>query len=299
VLIAAPLSVREHGFSLHAATRAGAGSNEGEPLTTLAVSLTMLRAPPCTELSTRTRRVPLDLGGVVLVGLALSGCCAPTVASETAAADGRPHRHAEHTVSGGAVSASPSTLEASAPEASPKGADTSMAACAGGASVAPNAGYASKGATGDGCAAAAGSWLGAEGPPARDWWQPFAKPPPEERDRATHVAAARVSVKVAHHQATSRAARAHRSFAGGYRWCYERALAIDEGVRSGSGDGALAGHWVARIAYGEADRVCAIDVIDTNLPSALSECLQGVVPRLQGVTGTAGQLELVLAFAPR
>lgn len=275
------------------------GSNEREPLANFAVSLTMLRTPFCTELSTCTPRVPLGLRGVVLSGLALSGCGAPTVASGSAAADERPHRTAEHTGSGGAVSASPSTLEASAKEGSPKGAETSMVAPAGEASAAPTAGQSSSGATVDGCAAAAANWLGAKGPPARDWWRPFATPPPEERDRATHVAVPRVSVKVAHHEATSRAARAHRSFAAGYRWCYERALASDEGVRSGSGHGALAGHWAARITYGEAERVCAIDVIDTNLPSALSECLQGVVPRLRGVTGTAGQLELVLAFAPR
>jgi hypothetical protein len=224
-----------------------------------------------TALCTRTPRVPLGLEGVVLVGLALSGCGAPTVASRTAVAE----------------------------EASPQGTETSASASAGGASAAPNAGHASNSTTGDGCAAAAGSWLGAEGPPARDWWRPFAKPPAEERDRATHVAVPRVSVKVAHHQATSRAARAHRSFTAGYRWCYEQALARDDGVRSGSGNHALAGHWLARITYGEADRVCAIEVIDTSLPSALSECLQDVVPRLRGATGTPGQLELVLAFAPR
>jgi hypothetical protein len=125
------------------------------------------------------------------------------------------------------------------------------------------------------------------------------KPPAIAQGKSNRVAVPRVLVTIANHEPTAPTSRAYRSFAGHYRWCYEQALAEDPGYQGRTNEPPLAGHWVARIAYGDADRICALDVIDTDLPEKMSQCLQRMIPRIEGATETAGQLELVLGFSPR
>jgi hypothetical protein len=83
------------------------------------------------------------------------------------------------------------------------------------------------------------------------------------------------------------ATRNYRQTFGRYRVCYEASL---------SKNPELAGHWLARVTHVE--KVCSIQVIDTDLPPAMSECLTEAIKTHVNVPESIGQLELVLAFRP-
>jgi hypothetical protein len=132
------------------------------------------------------------------------------------------------------------------------------------------------------------SWLGS--PPSPDWWRAFAQSRPNRTSVNVYhpgVRAPLIRIQVFDSESVPQVLRHYRQNFGRYRMCYEEALPKDPH---------LEGHWVVRVTLAPG-QVCAVEVIDTRLPEALSTCLREAL-LLQNTLDEAGRLELALTFHP-
>lgn len=143
------------------------------------------------------------------------------------------------------------------------------------------------------CAQASGQWVLSDGPPEEGWWADFvagqALAPRSTREtRVPHVRSKLFSTDP---QAHTRWQPRLEAIAGK---CYTVAVARKLVSRR-------PGHWVARFSHVGDGHICSIDVVATDLPDQVTECIvEHVLERrmLSSLVGVPGIVEVAVAMVP-
>lgn len=134
--------------------------------------------------------------------------------------------------------------------------------------------------------------MGASLPPA-DWWRPFiGEDPPPRRQTAYHpgVVAPKIRIRFDDLMQKAEVIRAQRQVFGYHRLCYERHLRYDP---------TFEGFWVVRIAQSSSNEICALDVIASNLPAEMSDCLEERLGSLEDYGSASGTFEVAFTYWPK
>jgi hypothetical protein len=150
-----------------------------------------------------------------------------------------------------------------------------------------------------GCGSDAGTaaWLGSSSAPAAGWWRPFSLRHPSRTKPVKRGGWAPIAeLEIFGMTPASSVFRVQQSWTmGKYKLCYREALYKDLALSEAAGRPPLQGDWVARFTQ-RADRICAVEVLETSLPSELSGCLRNSALQ-EGHAGTEeGQFEIALVF---
>lgn len=145
--------------------------------------------------------------------------------------------------------------------------------------------------------AGAPEWLGSSSSPKTGWWKAFSdRHPSRTKPIARGGWAPIADLQIFGMDASSSVLRAQQSLAAGeYKLCYREALYKDLALPGSASRPPLQGDWVARFTL-RRDRICALEVLETSLPSEVSDCLRSSALRQVHAGLEEGQFELVLVF---
>jgi len=226
------------------------------------------------------RRVGLANRGLVILGCVALGCSAPPRSRGPSLAETAPRSE----------TAAPS--ESDHPS---KSAPASESATLSG----PTETNAEPASHGVGCGSDAGvrAWLGSNSAPEAGWWKPFSlrhrlRTKPVTRGGWAPIA----DLQIFGVAAASNVLRVQQSWTmGEYKLCYREALYKQLALPGAAGAPPLQGDWVARFTQ-HADRICAVEVVETSLPSEVSDCLRNSALQKTHAGPEEGQFEIVLVF---
>lgn len=145
--------------------------------------------------------------------------------------------------------------------------------------------------------AGAPEWLGSGSAPTTGWWKAFSGRHPMRTKPTTRGGWAPIAdLEIFGMDASSSVLLAQRSStAGEYKLCYREALYQDLALPGSASRPPLQGDWVARFTQ-RRGRICGLEVLETSLPSAVSDCLRSSALRQVQAGKEEGQFEIVLVF---
>jgi hypothetical protein len=150
-----------------------------------------------------------------------------------------------------------------------------------------------------GCGSDAGTpaWLGSGASPEAGWWRPFTLRHPSRAKPVKRGGWAPIAdLEIFGMTPASSVLRVQQSRTmGKYKLCYREALYKDLALSEAAGRPPLQGDWVARFTQ-RADRICAVDVLETSLPSEVSDCLRSSALQEGHAGAEEGQFEIALVF---